>query len=145
MYLPQYHVIPENSKFWGEGFTDWVTVKKASPLFDGHSQPLEPYDDNYYDLSEKKNIQWQADLAKKYWVYGFGIYHYWYSKYREIVFNYADTFPKKYITDNLGYVTTDIETIFEIGAKYMDDQIAFENLQFENNNVILDSGVSEIE
>lgn len=73
------------------------------------------------------------------------LYHYWYSKYREIVFNYADTFPKKYITDNLGYVTTDIEAIFEIGAKYMDDQIAFENLQFENNNVILDSGVSEIE
>ena len=73
------------------------------------------------------------------------LYHYWYSKYREIVFNYADTFPKKYITDNLGYVTTDIENIFEIGAKYMDDQIAFENLQFENNNVILDSGISEIE
>ena len=85
MYLPQYHVIPENSKFWGEGFTDWVTVKKASPLFDGHSQPLEPYDDNYYDLSEKKNIQWQADLAKKYGVYGFGIYHYWFSNEKNLL------------------------------------------------------------
>lgn len=79
MYLPQYHVIPENSQFWGEGFTDWVTVKKATPLFEGHVQPFEPYEENYYDLSEKKNIQWQIDSAKKYGVYGLGIYHYWFS------------------------------------------------------------------
>jgi hypothetical protein len=79
MYLPQYHRIPENDQFWGEGFTDWVTVKKAVSLFDGHVQPFEPLDDNYYDLSEKKNIEWQINLAKKYGIFGFGIYHYWFS------------------------------------------------------------------
>lgn len=79
MYLPQFHVIPENSKFWGEGFTDWVGVKKSSPIFEGHEQPRVPLNKNYYDLSIKENIAWQAKLAKENGVYGFGIYHYWFS------------------------------------------------------------------
>ena len=85
MYLPQYHVIPENSKFWGEGFTDWVSVKKATPLYEGHVQPVVPFNSNYYDLSKKDNIKWQITLAKKYGVYGFGIYHYWFSKERNLL------------------------------------------------------------
>lgn len=78
-YLPQYHVIPENNKFWGEGYTDWVAVKKSIPLFDGHIQPKIPLDNNYYQLDNPANIKWQVELAKKYGVYGFNIYHYWFS------------------------------------------------------------------
>ena len=77
-YLPQYHCIPENDEFWGEGFTDWVTVKKAKPLFKGHQQPRIPLNRKYYDLSFKENVVWQAKLAKEYGIYGFGIYHYWF-------------------------------------------------------------------
>jgi len=79
MYLPQFHYIPENDLFWGKGFTDWVSVKKSKPLFEGHIQPREPLNDNYYDLSIKKNIEWQAKLSKENGLYGFGIYHYWFN------------------------------------------------------------------
>lgn len=79
MYLPQYHRIPENDKFWGEGFTDWVAVKNAESLYPGHDQPRVPYEDNYYDLSDPKCLKWQAELAKEYCVSGWGIYHYWFS------------------------------------------------------------------
>ena len=33
MYLPQYHRVQENDLWWGEGFTDWTTVKAADPLY----------------------------------------------------------------------------------------------------------------
>lgn len=79
MYLPQYHETEENSRFWGEGFTDWISVKKANSLFDGHVQPQVPLNKFYYDLSCKDAIKWQADLARKYGVDGWGIYHYWFN------------------------------------------------------------------
>jgi hypothetical protein len=78
-YLPQYHEIPENNKWWGKGFTDWVAVKNATALYEGHREPRIPLNGNYYDLSDVNNIRWQARLAKQYGVYGFGIYHYWFS------------------------------------------------------------------
>lgn len=78
-YLPQFHEIPENSKWWGEGFTDWLAVKKSTPLYDGHNQPRIPLDGHYYSLDDVNEIKKQAKLAGEYGVYGFGIYHYWFS------------------------------------------------------------------
>ena len=77
-YLPQYHEIKENNEFWGEGFTDWVGVKKAEPLFENHYQPKVPLNNNYYDLSKVEVLKWQAELARKYLIDGFNIYHYWF-------------------------------------------------------------------
>lgn len=78
-YLPQFHRIKENDEWWGEGFTDWIAVKNAKPLFKDHKQPKTPLNNNYYRLDDIETIKWQASLANKYGIYGFGIYHYWFS------------------------------------------------------------------
>lgn len=78
LYLPQFHTIPENDEWWGKGFTEWVNVKKAKPLYDGHFQPRIPMNENYYNLLEDDVKAWQIDLAKKHGIYGFCVYHYWF-------------------------------------------------------------------
>lgn len=78
IYFPQLHAIPENDEWWGKGFTDWVNVKAAQPQYEGHNQPRVPLNNNYYDQSQLETLCWQIDLAKKYGVYGFCHYHYWF-------------------------------------------------------------------
>lgn len=93
-YLPQFHRVPENDEWWGEGFTDWVSAKKARPLYPGHYQPRLPLHGNYYDLLEKSTMQWQAKLAHKYGVYGFCIYHYWFGEDKQILEKPAENLLK---------------------------------------------------
>lgn len=77
-YLPQFHEIPENNRWWGKGFTEWTKVRNAKPLYKGHVQPKEPLNDNYYCLLDKSAVEWQTSLLHEYKVDGFVYYHYYF-------------------------------------------------------------------
>lgn len=79
LFLPQFHTIPENDQWWGEGFTEWVNVKGATPLFKGHRQPIHPLNNRYYNLLRKETVEWQTSLLHQYRIDGLVYYHYYFN------------------------------------------------------------------
>lgn len=94
IYLPQYHRVKENDEWWGEGFTEWTSVKLAEKYYEEHYQPRVPLNENYYDLDKKKTMEWQAELAAQYGIYGFCFYHYYFKDGRKILEKPAENLLK---------------------------------------------------
>ena len=84
LYLPQFHPIPENDKWWGLASRNGQMWLKPNPSFRGHLQPRIPADLGFYDLRLPEVRELQASLAKESGIEGFCYYHYWFGRGRQL-------------------------------------------------------------
>lgn len=82
IYFPQFHQIPENDRFWGQGFTEWTLLKPAQdkiPIGNSIFKIQKPHSDiGYYDLSDVNVLKRQVQIAQSYGLHAFIVYHYWF-------------------------------------------------------------------
>lgn len=139
-YLPQFHPVPENDKFWGKGFTEWTNVTKAKPLFKGHCQPNLPADLGFYDLRIPEIREEQAKLAREAGIEGFCYWHYWFGKGKKVLdmpFNEVLKSGKPDFPFCLGWANHSWTTkTWEKGKSFSNETVIFEQLY---------SGVEEYE
>jgi hypothetical protein len=99
IYFPQFHKIPENDAFWGEGFTEWSLLKPYPKKIFGKNESsitiLKPHTDiDYYELSESF-INKQIEISDNYGIDTFMIYHYWFSNCHKVMFKPLEHLIKK--------------------------------------------------
>jgi len=77
-YLPQFYPVPLNSRWWGEGFTEWNAVLKAQRGWRSPARSLiTPSELGFYDLRSSETRRRQGELARDHGIDAFAIYHYY--------------------------------------------------------------------
>ena len=86
IYFPQFHNSKENNEIWGDGFTEWTLLKPYPESIILDKRKINIYkpsnDIGFYSLDSANTIHKQIDIAKKYGINGFMIYHYWFGNNR---------------------------------------------------------------
>lgn len=138
LYLPQYHPVEENDRYWGKGFTEWTNVARAKPLFKGHDQPRIPADLGFYDLRLAEVRTQQAEMAAKYGVEGFCYWHYWFGEGKEVLQRPFDEVVKSGEPDFpfcLGWATHDWTTkTWEQEKAVVKNTVIFEQRSFDKED-----------
>jgi len=84
-YLPQFHEVPENNSWWGEGFTEWVNLRDAPHYFSWQKirRPIEPFHE--YSLLNPEVLEWQSRIATEHGITGFLIWDYWFGGGKQLL------------------------------------------------------------
>jgi hypothetical protein len=76
-YFPDWHADPRNSRWFGDGWDEWMLLRDARPRFAGHRQPRIPIA-GYRDEADPINAEQDIALAVAHGVDGFLVDYYWY-------------------------------------------------------------------
>ena len=76
--FPQFHEIPENNLFWGEGFTEWTLLKNIPRIVNNQIIKQPHSEIGYFNLKDYNHRLYMRNLAEKYNIHGFCYYHYWF-------------------------------------------------------------------
>lgn len=84
-YLPQFHEIEENNRWWGKGFTEWQQLNEAPTYFDWHRlrKPDTPF--GQYSLLNPEVFAWQNKIAQAHGVDGFLVFDYWFGQGKKLL------------------------------------------------------------
>jgi hypothetical protein len=96
IYFPQFHDIPENNKFWGNGFTEWSLLKPEANTLKTSKGVIPIYKPHqtigYYSLDNSETLTRQIKQAEDNCVNGFIIYHYWFSDTQKVMYKPLERF-----------------------------------------------------
>ena len=78
-YLPQFHPIPENDQWWGEGFTEWTNVVAGAAARSRATTSRSSRASSASMTSAMPEVlERQAALAQQYGIHGFCFHYYWF-------------------------------------------------------------------
>ncbi len=84
-YLPQFHRVPQNDLWWGDGFTEWTHLSRARTWFPGHRvrRPVPPL--GSYNLLTPGTMEMQYQIAQSHGLHGFLVWDYWLGGGRQLL------------------------------------------------------------